>query len=133
MESSLENNLGDPKSKPIVIDTNGLLMPFQFRLNLDLELDRLFGFWDILVPECVIAELNAISRTDRIANAALRLAERWKRIETELSGDDGVLEALEKADGILLTNDRELRKRAIKRGFRVVYLRSRKYLKITGE
>jgi len=133
MESSLENGLGEPGSKSIVIDTNGLLMPFQFRLNLDLELDRLFGFWQILVPQCVIAELNSFSKTDRHARGALKLAERYDTLKTELSGDDGVLEALEKADGILLTNDKELKKRAMERGFRVVYLRSRKYLRITGE
>jgi len=102
-------------------------------LNLDLELDRLLGFWEMLVPRCVIAELNSFPKTDRHAKGALRLAERYGTIETELPGDDGVLEALEKADGILLTNDRELKKRAMERGYRVVYLRSRKYLRITGE
>lgn len=130
----LSNNLDtDPITNPIIIDTNGLLMPFQFSINLDLELNRLFGFWLLLVPQCVITELIGLSKDNHIAKVALDLSRKYKKIETDLWGDDGVLEALEKANGILLTNDKELKKRAIDLGYRVIYLRKRKYLVVSGE
>jgi len=132
MELSNEHKTDSPIN-PIIIDTNGLLMPFQFQLNLDLELDRLFGFWNLLVPQCVMIELEGLSKDDRLAKAALDLSRKYKKIDTISKGDDGVLEALEKANGVLLTNDRELKKRAMDLGYRVVYLRKKKYLTISRE
>ena len=119
--------------RPIILDTNGLMMPFQFNVNIDLDLDRLLGFWYGIVPSCVIDELIGLSKADPHARAALKLAENYENVETKAVGDDGVMEALEKTGGYLLTNDKELKRRAITRGSKVIYLRNKKYLVITGE
>jgi len=115
-------------SYKIIIDTNGLLMPFQFRINLDKELNRLFGFWEILVPECVVVELQGLSKDMLKAKAALKLARNYSNVSTTKKGDEGVLEALVHENGILLSNDRELRKRALQLGYRVIYLRGYSHL-----
>jgi len=137
MESSNKNlNTGSQSPsgyKPVILDTNGLMMPFQFKVNIDLDLDRLLGFWYGIVPSCVIDELSGLSKSDPHARAALKLAEKYEIIKTNAAGDDGVLEAVEKTGGILLTNDKELKKRAIARGSKVIYLRKRKYLVLSGE
>ncbi len=116
----------------IVVDTNGFMMPFQFSINLDTELQRLFGFWKIIVPRCVLLELEALAANDPKAKAALKLASRYEIEETDQRGDDGILEALERRGGFLLTNDRELKKRARERGFPIIYLRKRSHLETMG-
>ena len=119
--------------KPVILDTNGLMMPFQFKINIDLDLDRLLGFWYGIVPRCVVDELAGLSKSYPIGRAALKLAEKYETIETKAAGDEGVLEALEKTRGILLTNDKELKKRANTLGYKVICMRKKKYLVISGE
>jgi len=112
----------------VVLDANALIMPFQFGLNLDSELERLFGNHDIYVPSSVRSELLGLGRKD-----ALSLSEKYNEIEVSKNGDDGVLEAAEKLDGIIVTNDKELKRRALKRDFSVAFLRSKSHLKLIGE
>jgi len=114
----------------VIVDTNGLMMPFQFGINLDYELQRLLGKYEIIVPSCVIEELKRINRWE--AKAALQLAEKFKKIDTEKKGDEGIIEIAEKTRGYVLTNDRELRKKLRERGIKTIYLRALKYLEMDG-
>jgi hypothetical protein len=112
--------------KSIVLDANALLMPFQFKVNLDRELKRLFGEMPVLVPSSVLGELaNAL---DKNAKAALSLARKYHIAETELSGDDAVMDVAIKKDSAVVTNDRELIRRLRARGIRVIRLRGERYL-----
>ncbi len=114
----------------IILDTNALLMPFQFNLNLDDEIERLLGDVSskVYVPSSVTKELKGLGK-----KGALKLSEKYKDIDVEKKGDDGVLEAAEKLQGIIVTNDSELKKRALKRKIPVAYLRSRSHLELAGE
>jgi rRNA-processing protein FCF1 len=112
--------------KSIVLDANALLMPFQFKINLDKELKRLFGDVPVFVPSSVLGELgNAL---DKNAKAALTLARRYHIAETELSGDDAVLDVARQRDGAVVTNDRELIRRLRAARIPVIRLRSECYL-----
>ena len=114
----------------VVLDANALLMPFQFKINLDLELQRLFGCPDVVVPSSVLGELaNAV---DRNAKAALSLARKYRVIETDLRGDHAVLEMADRFGAAVVTNDKELIARVRERGLRVVRLRSSRHLELTG-
>ena len=42
----------------VLLDSNALLMPFQFPIHLDAELRRLLGDVEVVVPEPVLAELE---------------------------------------------------------------------------
>ncbi|MFO7791972.1 MAG: hypothetical protein R6W73_03185 [Candidatus Saliniplasma sp.] len=112
----------------IILDANALIMPFQFNINLDSELERLFVNPDVYVPTSVIDELEMLKRKD-----ALRLANKYKIIEVGAKRDEGVIEAVEKLDGILVTNDKELKNRVRERGQPVAFLRSRSHLEVLGE
>jgi len=114
----------------VVLDANALLMPFQFKINLDLELKRLFGYPDVVVPSSVLGELaNAV---DKSAKVALSLARKYRVIETDLRGDDAVLDVAERLGAAVVTNDRELIGRIRERGLRVVRLRSSRHLELSG-
>jgi len=112
----------------VVLDANSLLMPFQFSVNLDQEIKRLIGNARIYVPSSVIDELNTLDE-----KAALELSEKYRRVQVEKEGDDGVLEAASKLDGLVVTNDKELKKRALEQGNPVAFLRSKSHLELLGE
>ncbi|MHC1710248.1 MAG: PIN domain-containing protein [Methanomassiliicoccales archaeon] len=112
----------------VVLDTNALLMPFEFKMNLDLELANLFGEFEAYVPGPVIGELK---RSDsKHAQVALKLAGKYIRYETSTQGDAGVLEVAKALDAMVVTNDYILRRKMRAEGIRAVFLRSRKRLVI---
>ncbi len=92
--------------KTVVLDTNALLMPFQFRINLDLEIRQLLGDVDVVVPSCAIAELKKLKVKE--AKAALSLAGKYRQVHTTLRGDKGVVEAAKENHAAVVTNDQEL-------------------------
>lgn len=112
--------------KAVVLDANALMMPFQFRLNIDIELKRLLGEVPVFVPSSVLGELAGL--VDKDAKAALSLARRYQIVETELRGDDAVLWVAEQRSAAVLTNDRELIRRLRDRRMPVLRLRGERYL-----
>jgi rRNA-processing protein FCF1 len=112
--------------RAIVLDANALLMPFQFKVNIDRELERLFGEIPVFIPSSVLGELSNI--VDKDAKAALALARKYQIVETELSGDDAVLSIARERSAAVLTNDIELIGRLRKERIPVIRLRSQRYL-----
>lgn len=106
--------------RAVVLDANALLMPFQFHLNLDLELRRVVGEIPVLVPSSVLAELERSA--DQRAKAALRLAARYRVVPTDLRGDEAVLALAETEQAAVVTNDRPLRRRLKRAGIPVISL-----------
>jgi len=108
----------------VVLDTNALLLPFEYGLNLDIELERILGTPEVYVPSCVAGELARLSKTRREAKAALQLMENYHIVEVEALGDNGIIEAGENLGAYVLTNDRELIGRLRKRRLGVITLKS---------
>ena len=106
----------------IVADTNALIMPFKSSVNLDSELQGLVGSYKIVVPAPIIGELKRLEKKIPQARSALRFAMTKEMVETEGDGDRSVLEAAEKLDGIILTNDKELIGMALKKSIPVIRL-----------
>ncbi|MBN1677232.1 MAG: twitching motility protein PilT [Candidatus Thermoplasmatota archaeon] len=101
-------------------------MPFQFKLNLDIELKRLLGEVPVFVPSSVLGELACLANKN--AKAALSLARRYRIVETELRGDDAVLSIAEQRSAAVLTNDKELIGRLRERRIPVLRMRGERYL-----
>lgn len=118
-----------PVVSAVVLDANGLMMPFQFGVNLDAELKRLFGDLPVVVPSSVLGELARSG--DRRAKAALALAGKYGSVGTDLSGDDAVMDVARRMSAAVLTNDRGLIRRLRAEGIPVVRLRSERYLEVS--
>jgi len=101
-------------SRIVLLDTNALLMPFQFRVNLETELNRLMGSADIAIPRPVRTELELLAERDRNAQAALRLD----------------LGASHRA--VVVTNDQPLLDRLRAANIPRIFLRSRNHLVAEG-
>lgn len=110
----------------VVLDTNALLMPFEIGLNLDLSVRDLLGEVRFVVPGPLVGELKHLD--SRYAKAGLELARRYDIVQAEGAGDDAVIEVAVREHGYILTNDKELRRRARKQQIPLIYLRSGTHL-----
>lgn len=114
----------------IILDTNALMMPFQFQINLDKELERIFGKIEVVVPSTVINELSALRRINNYAKTGLEFAKRYKTVYVEGNADDSILKLAKKENSYVLTNDLILKKRLKENGIKVVILRERGHLEL---
>ncbi len=106
----------------VVLDTNALMMPFEYRINIDLELERLLGSPVVYVPSCVGGELERLAQKHWAAKAALQLMKKYKVVSVEKLGDDGVIEAGKCLNAYVVTADRGLIYRLIKENIGVISL-----------
>lgn len=116
------------KSK-VIIDTNGLMVPGQFGLDIFSELGRL-GFDSYLVPRASVKELEKIysqgrGRDRTAAKIALSLLDRCTIIERNGFADDIITDMAVEMDAAVLTNDIELKKRLCSKGVTIVYLQDK--------
>lgn len=120
-------------TRKVIIDTNGLMIPGQFGLDIFYELERL-GFDSYLVPRASVRELEKIYAQGRgkdraAAKIALSLLGRCTIIEKNGFTDDIIMDLADKNTAVL-TNDTELKKRLCSKGVTTVYLREKTRLSI---
>jgi rRNA-processing protein FCF1 len=120
--------------KTVIIDTNGLMIPGQFGLDIFSELERL-GFDSFIVANACVRELEKIIASGRgkdkmAAKIALSLLDRCAIIEDSGFADDVIVEMAIGMKASVLTNDAELKKRLCSKGVTIVYLRDRTRLSI---
>ena len=118
------------EEKTVILDTSAILMLFEFSIDLDDELIRLLGRFRVIIPRPIIEELRLLSKQGngikrQNAKAALELINRYKIVEGKGSGDDSVLFIAKKLNGIVLTNDRNLRKRVKDASLQTIFLRGK--------
>lgn len=87
----------------IILDTNALIYSVRQRIDLKRFLDE-----EIAVPSSAIKELEKLSKTNVDAGLALKLAERFRILDVDSTGDMGIIEAATKYGGNVVTNDRNL-------------------------
>ncbi len=116
----------------VLLDTNALLLPFQFRLNLEAELRRLLGEHEALVPSPVLDELRGLTKSTKEARAALRLALTFRTLPAEGDADDAIFDAARRTGALVLTNDAVLLRRLKEAGVPRIFLRSRSHLVVEG-
>ncbi len=120
--------------RTVIIDTNGLMIPGQFGVDIFSEMKRL-GFDSYLVPRASVRELENIYSRGRgkdraAAKIALSLIDRCTIIEKEGTADDIILDLATETNAACLTNDIELKKRLCSKGVTIVHLRERTRLSI---
>jgi rRNA-processing protein FCF1 len=127
----------------VIPDTNFLLVPGQFGVDIIRELERVIqARFRIVVPDVVLQELDVIERKSRgrdlmAVRMAKKLAERFDVVKVGRFGerpiDDQLLDFAVNNDRVIVcTNDKGLKRRLRERGLPVVYLRSKKILELEG-
>lgn len=124
--------------KKIVLDTNFLLIPVQFKVDIFSEIEKICLFrYNLYIIDKTFDELKNIIETQNMksreaAKVALMLI-KHKKIDVIKTGEgkpDDLIADLMGKDWILATQDAELRKRASQKGASVIVLRSRKHLMV---
>ena len=117
----------------VLLDTNALMVPEQFGVDIFSEMLRL-GYIEYIVPGPVLRELRYLTEKadkghDKLAaRIGLSLAEQCRIISSEVDADAALEKHAILEDAAVFTNDRELKKRLIRKGITVIYLRQGRYL-----
>ena len=124
-----------------IIDTNFLMMMFQLKVDVVNELKlKLPSYYELIVPSVILDELSLLKKTLRgkdklAASMAYQYAQQkpFKVIDVQkdMAVDDVLLNLCDDKD-VLCTHDKNLRRRARKRGINVIYLRQHKFLEVDG-
>ncbi|KAF5056065.1 PIN like domain protein [anaerobic digester metagenome] len=121
----------------VLLDTNALLMPAQFGVDLYDELLALFGDFEPIALEEVVGELSGLARGRGRDAAAARVGLALVRRSTVVpSGstaegvDNRVIEYARREGCTVVTNDRELRNALLREGVDVVSMRGQKTLEL---
>jgi rRNA-processing protein FCF1 len=107
---------------------------FDFSIDFEDELTRLLGKYQIVVPRPIIEELQVLSEKGKgkkkiQAKASLKLLEKYDVIDVYgKRPDESVLFLAQKYKGIVLTNDKELKKKAKESSLHTVFLREKNKL-----
>lgn len=128
------------KSPPrvVILDTNALMMQFQFHVDIEREVRRILNFnYEIVIPQIVVSELERLAREgtgkeQAEARMAAELAKTFKVVESPGDGDTGLLRLAEKLNAVVVTNDKVLRARLRAKDIPNIYMRSRAFLTIEG-
>ncbi len=121
----------------VILDSNFLMIPFQFNVDVFAELDRVLeGRYRVYVTDGVLRELRGIRMRRKSAGAALQLASKLPVIETGGEGirdvDRALINLAQEGNTIICTNDKILIEKLRSKGLPVIYLRQRKYLMLEG-
>ncbi|MFH1101039.1 MAG: DNA-binding protein [Methanobacteriota archaeon] len=123
-----------PQEKIVILDTNAILMLFEFSIDLKDELTRLLGVYRLIIPTAIIEELNIlIERGEGVramrAKAALQFVKDAETRDAEgTTGDDAVVHLARELNGIVVTNDKKLRQQLKEYSVPVIYLRKKQFL-----
>ena len=123
----------------IVIDNNRLVniagnLPLQqaFAVANELVATMIKGIVEtIAVPSLVnldYADVRAIMKNGGVAAIGVGASDTTNRVDEAVKGDDAVFYLAKKLQGIVVTNDRELRKRVKKKSLKTIYLRGKNKL-----
>ena len=126
-----------PVRKKIVLDTNFLLIPGQFGVDIFSEIKRIVDFgYQLVIVEKTIEELQKLLETGKkqdkqASKLAISLLETQniKRDDSHShkNADDSIVD-ISDADTYVATQDRVLRERVKKKGAKIIGLRQKKYL-----
>ena len=125
----------------VILDSNFLMMPIQFHIDVFRELDELLNQKvETVIPFPVYEEIKRIacgkSKLAKEAKLALKIAEKSEVLEVKLgpgeSTDDLIVRLASELRCLVATNDRELRMRLRSLTVPVIYLRQKSRLAIEG-
>ena len=121
--------------RPVILDTNFLLLPFQFRLNIFTELEYLLEkSHKYVISSRTLSELERIGKSIGKNGMAARLAlkmigvSKIEVIQSKQEVDDWIVDYAKANHAIVCTNDTELRLRLKDLDIKTVSMKSKSKL-----
>ncbi len=117
----------------VILDTNMLLVPYQFGVDIISEIRRIMPEKKIGVLRGTLKELEGIGEKKGVKLAKMIVEKHVDRVfDHEGKVDDALVEMAERG-AVIATNDKELKKRVLEAGGKIVYLRKKRILEVMGE
>ena len=133
---------GERKKLKVILDSNALLVPLQFKIDVFSDLERLLNrSFEVILLSPVKRELEALARKGspkmrKNASYALKLAKKCRYVEVDFPAseltDDVIVKIAEEWKSPVFTNDRKLRQRLRDISVPVIYVRQKSRLEIDG-
>jgi len=117
--------------KFVLIDTNIFVVPSKFKVDIFEEIKRLVPNAELYTTKNVIKELYDL----KDSQIAIKLINKHKVkiIDKKGNTDTGLLESAVENDGVICTNDKELKKRCLNFSVPVIFMRAKKKLEMIGK
>lgn len=122
--------------KKIILDTNMLLVPVQFNVDIFDEIDRLIeGKYQIVTLDLVVNELKKMAKSNskdaKAAKVGLELIKnkKVKIVKSKIRNTDNAIIQLAN-NNIVATNDKLLRQKLRNKNIKTIYLRNKKFLEM---
>ncbi len=129
--------------RKILLDTNFLLIPYQFRVDIFTQIDRIMhSQYKIFVLDKSVEELRKIIKEQKgkskdAAKVALKLAAIKNigivKTQGDNKTDDAIIDLSSKSSYIVATQDKDLKRRLINLGIGVIVLRQKKILVLAND
>jgi len=126
--------------KQIILDTNFLILPGQFKVDIFDEIEKVLGFhYELIVPEVVVEELKKLAKTNKKdavhSKVALKLIEKNKiKIikSKETYADKEIIRLVSSDNFIVATQDYALKRELRKKNVPLIFLRGKQHLILHG-
>ncbi|HLD59591.1 MAG TPA: hypothetical protein VI912_01245 [Candidatus Bilamarchaeaceae archaeon] len=123
--------------KKVILDTNFLLIPYQFKIDVFLQIQELISVnYELIVSTNIVSELKNLStgkgKEGAAARFALKLLDSYKVtvVNSPKSADDWIVEySKENEDIVVCTSDFYLKKKLKNMKKKIISLRTRSRLK----
>jgi hypothetical protein len=129
------------KTTRIILDTNALFVPTQFKIDIFQELKTLLNRnFELILLKPIQQELERLKnegspQTRKEASYALKLTEKCSTVDVKTDAatpDDTILRTASEWNCPVFTNDSELRKKLRNINVPVIYVRQKSRLEIDG-
>ena len=121
-------------SQRIIIDACGWVAVIDSGINIDIELEKIFGSFQLILLDSVLDELKEIEkeRTKRKTLLISMLENKSNKIDSEefTHTDDQIFSISEQLGYAVLTVDKELKKRLYQSSIKVIEVNKNNHLKI---
>jgi len=117
----------------IILDTNFATIPFQFKVDVYSELNRIInGSYNLFFPEICKNELLKLKNGKAALDLMLKKGVKMVEIPKHKNVDESILHYAESKKFAVATQDKELKKKALKKSLCVITLRQKKFLIKSG-
>lgn len=124
----------------VILDTNFLLIPFQFKIDIFSEIEYLLEIsYELAISSSSISELKKISKQKGKNGIAAKLAlkmldankEKIQVVQSRRNVDDWIVDYAQQKGAIVCTNDSKLRNRLKEGGIKMITLKGRSHIGFT--
>lgn len=118
--------------KKIILDTNFVTIPFDFKVDIYEEINRLIDEkYELVFSNVCLNELKKLDKGKPSLELMKKKNVNFVTTPEKRKVDDSIIEYAKENNAIIATQDAELKKKALKESLAIITLRKKQYLIIS--